>query len=311
MFEPFPMMFHPTLIVEDLEESATWFRRVFGRKEVRWEEKWDISLLNPDYPINYSYFYVLGDVCLDVLAPSLLVLPGDREAVYPKGEGLADIAWYTSRISDVSAHLEKNSFRTRDQEGNVLHNGNVPESPLVADCPMIWTLPEDTGLTYEFYQMAERHWEKYSRRADPRLSPEWKPGVVDPNDPLSMIGSSAHTILTEDPDRALRLYVDVLGAQISGKDYNERLDADSVFVKYARSVLEFAKPRTGPILDVLTGDVTQSDQYHGITFEVEDIDKVSAHLRNQDVEFSVVGNGIFTNPAKSKGAVWGFVPTSK
>ena len=142
MSSPFPLMFHPTLVVDDLDEAAAWFQKVFGRTEVRWEEKWDLSLLNPDYPINYSYFFVIGDVSLDVLAPSLLVLPGDREAMYPKGQGLVDIAWYADDIEDVARRLERHGFRTRDQEGNVIRDGRVPESNLVADCPMIWSLPE-------------------------------------------------------------------------------------------------------------------------------------------------------------------------
>jgi catechol 2,3-dioxygenase-like lactoylglutathione lyase family enzyme len=309
MFSPFPMMFHPTLVVEDLDRSAEWFRRVFGRREVRWEEKWDISLLNPTYPINYSYFFVLGDVCLDVLAPSLLVLPGDREAVYPKGEGLSDIAWYTDRIEEVSRRLERDGFRTRDQEGAVIHDGAVPESNLIADCPMIWSLPEDTGLTYEFYQMAERHWPRYSLKADPRLDPAWVPGRVDPGDPLGIVGSLHHTVLTEDPARALRLYVEVLGGTVTGDGYgyDESIDADYVLVAYAKSVLRFATPRSAPIIDVLTGSPTHADQYHGITFEVVDVDAVAAHLSAQRVGFRRVASGVYTEAAETKGAVWGFV----
>jgi catechol 2,3-dioxygenase-like lactoylglutathione lyase family enzyme len=301
------MMFHPTLIVEDLEEATLWFRRVFGRREVRWEEKWDLSLLNPTYPINYSYFFVVGDVSLDVLAPSLLVLPGDREAVYPRGEGLSDIAWSTSQIEDVSRQLERSGFRTRDQEGTIIRDGNVPESNLVADCPMIWSLPEDTGLTYEFYQMAERHWPRYSRRADPRLNPAWVPGEVDSDDPLGVVRSVHHTVLTEDRGRAIRLYVDVLGGMLAGAGYDARIDADYVLIQYAKSVLQFSTPRSAPIVDVLSGAETHSDQYLGITFEVIDLDAVDAHLTRHGVAFDRDDTGIFTIAAESKGAVWGFV----
>jgi catechol 2,3-dioxygenase-like lactoylglutathione lyase family enzyme len=307
MFTPFPMMFHPTLVVDDLEASAAWFRRVFGRTEVRWGEKWDITLLNPDYPIDYSYFFVLGDVCLDVLAPSLLVLPGDREAVYPSGEGLADIAWYTDRIEDVAVLLEKNGFRTRDQEGAIVRGGRVPESGLVADCPMIWTLPQDTGLTYEFYQMARRHWPRYARRADPRLDPAWRPGVVAGDDPLHIVRAAAHTVLTEDPDRALRLFA-LLGGEPGRRGYDEHLDADTVEVRYAGSPLRFATPRRAPLTDLLTGEPTHADQYLGITFEVADIDAVAAHLDAQEVPCARAGHAIVTDRAATKGAQWSFVP---
>jgi catechol 2,3-dioxygenase-like lactoylglutathione lyase family enzyme len=304
---PFPMMFHPTLIVEDLETSARWFRRVFGRTEVRWEDKWNIEWLNPSYPINYSYFFVLGDVCLDVLCPSLLVLPGDRKALYPRGEGLADIAWFTDRIEEISALLERNGFRTRDQEGNVIHDGQVPESSLVADCPMIWTLPQDTGLTYEFYQMAPRHWPKYSRRADPRLDPAWQPDQPVDGDPLGILGSAFHTVMTKDLARARRLYAQVLGGELLGEGFEPKLEADVLTIRYARSTLQFVSPRNGALRDVLSGQPTDADQYSGMTFRVLDLDAVARHLTAQDVDFVRDASGIVTEPAGSKGATWGFV----
>jgi catechol 2,3-dioxygenase-like lactoylglutathione lyase family enzyme/predicted enzyme related to lactoylglutathione lyase len=307
MWNPFPMMFHPTLIVENLEESSEWFTRVFGRREVRWEDKWDLTLLNPSYPINYSYFYVLGDVSLDVLCPSLLVLPEGKKAVYPEGEGLSDIAWYTDRIEEVSRQLEKSGFRTRDQEGNVIHDGVVPQSNLVSDCPMIWSLPEDTGLTYEFYAMARRHWGKYSNFADPRLSPAWVPDQVVDGDPLGIVRSAHHTILTEDRDRAKKLFAKVLDGKVVGEFYDSQSDADCVDIAYAKAVLRFATPRNEPMLDVLTGKPTRADQYVGITFDVVDVEAARTHLEGQGV--TVIrqhGGSIVTDPATSKGVAWGF-----
>lgn len=304
---PFPLMFHPTLIVRDLEEAAGWFSRVFHREPVRWEEKWDISLLNPDYPINYSYFFVLGDVCLDVLDPSLLRLPGGRAAVYPDGEGLADIAWYAEDIGGVARTLERSGYRTRDQEGNIIRDGNVPESNLVADCPMIWTLPEDTGMTYEFYHMAKRHRPRYSRRGDPRLDPAWVADTVLEGDPLGLVGSSHHTVLTADRENALRLYTSVLDGRVVGEGYSAAFDADTVYVEYAESVLEFASPREGSISDVLTGAPAVLDQYVGITFRVVDLEAVAAHLGAVDVPFEWRGGGIHTDPSASRGAVWSFI----
>jgi catechol 2,3-dioxygenase-like lactoylglutathione lyase family enzyme len=305
MWNPFPLMFHPTLVVDDLAEAAEWFGRVFGRREVRWEEKWDLSLLNPTYPINYSYFYVLGDVSLDVLCPSLLVLPGDRKAVYPAGEGLSDMAWFVDDIEGVSRSLERAGFRTRDQEGTVIHDGAVPPSNLVADCPMIWSLPEDTGLTYEFYTMARRHWPKYSQRADPRLDPAWVPDRVVPGDPLQIVRCAWHTVLTEDLARARRLFVDVLGGQEIGEGFDSARDADYVEIGYARSVLRFARPRREPIVDVLTGDITHADQYVGMTFDVTDVEAAANHLERNGVTMRATADGAETDPATSKGVIWG------
>jgi catechol 2,3-dioxygenase-like lactoylglutathione lyase family enzyme len=300
-------MFHPTLVVEDLEETSQWFGRVFGRKEVRWEEKWDLSLLNPTYPVNYSYFFVMGDVAIDALCPRLLVLPGGRTAIYPAGEGLVDIAWYDDDVSGIARILEKNGFRTRDQEGVIIHDGDVPPANTVWDCPMIWTLPEDSGLTYEFYHLAERHRARYARRAAPFLDRDWVPDQVADDDPLGVLGSAHHTILTHDRQRALRFY-SVVGGQELGDGYDERLDAEVSYVAYAQSVLKFATPRNGRINDVLTGEPSTQDQYEGITFRVVDVEKVAAHLDEQQVPYVRHDTGIHTVPGGSKGVAWGFVP---
>src|SRR6202035_4445029 len=123
----------------------------------------------------------------DALCPGLLKLPDGKKAVYPETRQLVDIAWYTDDIKTVSIQLEKNGFRTRNQEGEVIKSGDVPPSNMVADCPMIWSIPEDTGLTYEFFEMGRRHWAYYSEKGDPRLSPTWEDGRVGAGDPLGIV----------------------------------------------------------------------------------------------------------------------------
>ena len=129
--------------------------------------------------------------------------------------GLSDIAWYVSDIEECALHLQRRGIRTRDQNGNEIREGIITGSNLVSDCHMIWTLPEETGFTYEFYEMGSRHWPKYSQRADPRLDPGWVPDRVNPLDPLGIVTSSHHCIATQDLPRALKFYVDVLGANKS------------------------------------------------------------------------------------------------
>jgi catechol 2,3-dioxygenase-like lactoylglutathione lyase family enzyme len=306
VFQPFPMMFHPTLLVRDLDVATSWFGRVFDRPPVRWEEKWDLDLLNPDYPINYSYFFVVGDVSIDVLCPALLTLPGDRSAVYPDGEGLSDMAWFVPDVPAASVALERGGFRTRDQEGTVISGGAVPPSNLVDDCPMIWSLPEDTGLTYEFYDMGRRHWAKYSQKADPRLDERWRPDVVRPDDPLGVVRADHHTVETTDRERASRLFVDTLGATEVERRYDDVTDSDVTVIDYAKSRLWFATPRARTLTDVLTGAPTEADQYTGITWAVVDLAPVRARLDAVDVPFDDADDLVSTDPAASLGARWGF-----
>jgi catechol 2,3-dioxygenase-like lactoylglutathione lyase family enzyme len=308
MFNPMPMMFHPTVLVENLDETSSWFARVFNRPAVRWEEKWHVEWLNPSYPLNYSYFYVIADVCLDALCPSLLKLPDGKKAVYPEVRQLVDIAWYTDDIKAVSIHLEKHGFRTRNQEGEVIRNGDVPPSNMVADCPMIWSIPEDTGLTYEFFEMGRRHWDYYAEKGDPRLSDKWEDGRVDSNDPLGIVRSAYHDIHTNDRARAQRLYVDVLGGKVISEGYDESLDADYVTIAYAKSNLRFTTPRNGSILDI-DGNKAKGDRYVGISFEVKDVAAAAQHLKAQNVPFIETKEGLFTDASKTLGVRWGFCKT--
>lgn len=280
-----PMMFHPTLVVDDLEKSAEWFLRVFGRRGVRWHEKYDFSKLKGDYPKGYSIFVHLGEVVVDVLAPNLLGLPNGQQSFYPAGEGLADIAWYTDDARATARHLAANGIRVRDQGGNLVEDGMLPVSNLADDCYILWTLPEDTGLTYEFLEMGDQHREFYSRVGDPRLAADWTLPPPREDDPLGVVRCLHHTVVTPNRDRARRLYTEILDGEVIGTGTNSGWDAESTFVHFAGSVLEFAQPRSGTVTDLFSGAVTDSDSYVGMTFQVVDIERAAQHLELHGISF--------------------------
>lgn len=301
-----PMMFHPTLLTEDLAEAAEWFQRIFGRRGVRWEEKYDFSKLKGDYPKEYSIFIHLGDVVLDVLSPSLLQLPEGRENIYPQGQGLNDIAWYAEDARQMARYLVNHGIRVRDQEGRLVEDGNLPVSNVADDMYILWTEPEDTGLTYEFLEMGHQHREFYSRAGDPRLDPNWSLPPVSNDDPLGIIRNLHHTILTLDPSRAERLYTEILNGEVLHRGENETGGGDSTFVHFAGSVLEFVQPRSGKITDVFTRCDTTFDSYVGMTFQVVDTAKAAQHLENHGVKVEEVGDSIVTLPDQTMGVRWVF-----
>lgn len=304
-----PMMFHPTLVVDDLAEAAEWFLRVFGRRGVRWEEKYDFSTLKGDYPKEYSVFVHLADVVVDVLSPALLTLPEGKENLYPDGQGLVDIAWYTEDARYLARHLANSGVRVRNQEGELVEDGNLPASNVADDMYIFWTQPEDTGLTYEFLEMGPQHRQFYSRVGDPRLNPMWTLPAARPDDPLGILRSLHHTILTTNPDRAVRLYTEVLEGRVLRHGTNRAWDADSVFIEFARSTLEFAQPRAGLVHDVFTGAPTGLDSYVGMTFEVVDTDAVARHFARHDVPFEPFDGGLSTVQDQTMGTTWTFLQT--
>src|ERR671918_798807 len=66
-----PALYHPTIAVGDLDAARDWFRRVFARRPLRWEETLDLDLLEPDYPVNYSFFAFVADIHWVFLCPAL------------------------------------------------------------------------------------------------------------------------------------------------------------------------------------------------------------------------------------------------
>lgn len=301
-----PMMFHPTLVVDDLEEAAEWFQRVFGRRGVRWVEKYDFSKLKGDYPKEYSIFVHLGEVVVDVLSPKLLGLPDGKQSFYPSGEGLTDIAWYADDARAVARHLVANGVRVRDQGGDLVADGDLPVSNLAEDCYILWTLPEDTGLTYEFLEMGPQHRDFYSRAGDPRLAAGWTLPPPRADDPLGVVRCLHHTILTPDQDRATRLFTEVFPGKTVGSGINREWNADSTYVEFAGSVLEFACPRGGSVTDLFTGAVTNSDSYVGMTFQVVDIDQVARHFATHAIAFERSEDTLTTMPDHTIGVRWAF-----
>ena len=75
-----PLIFHPTLHVADLDGASTWVSEVFGRDALRWNERWDFSKINSDYPLITSFLFHIGDTLVDVFAPTLYSTAGYASA---------------------------------------------------------------------------------------------------------------------------------------------------------------------------------------------------------------------------------------
>lgn len=300
-------LYHPTLGVSDLEAARVWFRKVFGRPDLRWEDTLDLSLLEPDYPTNYSFFAFITDFHFVVLCPSLHAtgaLAGqNRYAGVP--DGMIGIGWYTDEAVYLFEHLANIGFRSHDQKQQLITPENLPVSSIASDILVGFTYPEDAGLRHEFEELGERHREFYSRKADPRLREEWKP-ELDPNDPLKIVKSSHHTILTADLGRAKKLYLEGVNGRVVGEQHNTELDAESTYIHLGDAVVEFAVPDPGsPFADKVAGG---RDHYYGISLIVSDQKAVEEHLRGVGCNPRRVSDSTLTlEPEEAFGMQWRFI----
>lgn len=298
-----PALYHPTIAVSDLDAARDWFRRVFARRPLRWEETLDLELLEPDYPVNYSFFAFVADIHWVFLCPALHArgsLAGQtRYKNVP--DGMIGLGWYTDDAVELFGRLAAAGIRSHDQQGRLITSAAPPRSSFASDILTGFTEPADTGIRYEFQETGKRHWAKYAQQADPRLRADWAGPVPDPADPLGLRYTSHHTVVTRDPDRVLRLYTRLLEGEVVGEGTNAELGAASTFVRLGDTVLEIAVPeRPGPE----TADGT--DHYRGVTYVVGDRARVRAHLTAVGVAAEETAGATVIRPEAGFGAEWRF-----
>jgi hypothetical protein len=130
---------------------------------------------------------------------------------------------------------------------------------------------------------------------------------VSDADPLGIERCSHHTVLTKQPERALRLYVDGLGAEIIHEGRNELLGSTSTYAHIGDATLEYAVPDEGTAAHDDWAQNHPRDTYHSITWKVVDLERVQRHLETQGVAILTRSEDtIVTNPETSLGIPWGF-----
>jgi catechol 2,3-dioxygenase-like lactoylglutathione lyase family enzyme len=291
-------LYHSTHWVPDLAEATRFFRTAFGR-----ESQVLADYLGgggrevvPGYPRNYATFTPIAEVQLECIDPTLLVIDGVQPHERVAKPHLGELAWFVDGIEDLWSELRRRNIRGTDQRNVIPEGGAVPLD--VSSTPIIFTVPADTGLGYEFCV--------YMARRDPRGDPPV--AAVGADDPLGIEGCSHHTILTKDLARALRLVVDVLGGRIVHEGQNPLLAARSTYVALADGILEFAQPLEdgSPAMEDWEAHAPR-DTYHSLTWKVQDLARVADHLKESGIRLRASTNMmIITDPDDSLGIPWGF-----
>ncbi|MFF0817219.1 VOC family protein [Rhodococcus sp. NPDC003318] len=235
----------------------------------------------------------------DTIDPKRYVLNGVQQYADVDGPTLKGFGWYVDGIADAYRRFKELGIAMVGQQGEVADGDNPPSAP-GSPMPIFFTVPESTGLRYEFLP-------QIPFPLDHRLAPGWEVPAVSDDDPLGIERASHHTILTDRPDRALRMMVDGLGGTVIHEGRNEVLSATSIYVHLADAVYEYAVPDAGSSAHEAWTVNAPNDTYHSITWKVEDLDRVERHLKEQGVDLRVrTGEVIVTEPATSLGIPWGF-----
>lgn len=277
-------LYHPSLLVPDLAEAEAFFARVFGRHST------PLSSLGRGAG-DYSTFTPIADVLMDSIDPRRYVVAGEQRYAAVDRPRLQGMGWYVSGIDHLYRSLRDRGLTVVDQLDAVAE-GDDPPTAAGSPMPLFFTDPDDAGLRHEFVP-------EFPFPLDPRSDPGWELPEVSEDDPLGIVCCAHHTVLTDRPQRALGLALEVLGGSVVHVGRDGLLGAEVTCVRVADAVLRVAVPDTGA--------VGAHDRYHSIDWLVVDLDRTERHLRSQGVGILArTGDSLVADPATALGIPWGF-----
>lgn len=290
-------MYHPSAHAPDLGEVESWFARVFGAKSTNIYETFK-GRDTGDYPTRYSTFTPLADVLMDTIAPTLYILNGEQQYPSVDKPRLKTIGWFDDNPEAVYQALRGAGIAMVDQHGKPAEGETAPLSAGKGAMPIYFTTPESSGLRHEFLP-------DFPFALDHRNAPGWAAG--SPEGPLGIERCAYHTLLTDNPARALRTLVDALGGTVIHEGRDEAFGATATYVHLGDSVLQVAVPDEGTPAHADWQTLAPNDAYHSLTFKVVDLDRAAAHLNAEGVSLRTrTDDTLVTDPDTSIGIPWGF-----
>jgi catechol 2,3-dioxygenase-like lactoylglutathione lyase family enzyme len=292
-------MYHPSHHAPDLGEVADWFGRVLGARSRNIREQWGASPPS-NYPTSYSIFTPIADVLFDTIAPDLYVLNGVQQYASVDKPHLKTIGWFAEGAEETYRSLRRAGIGMVDQFGRPADGDDPPRSAGSGAMPIFFTTPEAAGLRHEFLP-------EFPFPLDHRIAPGWKLEPPAPGDPVGIERSAYHTLLTANPQRALRTLVDALGGTVVHAGRDEVIGAAATYVFLGDSLLQVAVPDPGTAAYADWTTTNPGDTYHSITWKVADLDRTAEHLKSQGVSIrSRTADTLVTDPETSIGVPWGF-----
>jgi catechol 2,3-dioxygenase-like lactoylglutathione lyase family enzyme len=291
-------MYHPSFHAPDLDEVEAWFARVFGAKSTNIYETFK-GRETGSYPTSYSTFTPMADVLMDTIAPTLYVLNGVQQYASVDKPHLKTIGWFAENSEGVYRSLRAAGIAMVDQYGKPAEGEDAPRSAGGGAMPLYFTVPESAGLRHEVLP-------DFPFALDHRNAPGWTAAGA-PEGPLGLQRCAFHTLLTDNPQRALHTLVDALGGKVIHEGRDEVTGAAASYVHLADTVLQVAVPDQGTAAYADWTATAPNDTYHSLTFKVADLDRAAEHLKSQGVGILIrTADTLVTDPDSSINVPWGF-----
>lgn len=278
-------MFHIVHVSEALRPLDAWYDDVFVPRRGMMDNNYSAREMRE------GSLLAIGDTMIETMAsapqPGSEMLPvGKFFARF--GRHLHSLAWYTG---DVGAVWE----RLVDQGIRVIHY-QPTDRPVEGD---IYTHPKDTLTQLEFFQPPAVTGGPPDVRFDPTWPEQWAASV----NPLGVQRLAYATVVARDMDRAISIYVDVLGGTIIDQGSSALTGTVNTYVAIGpETVVELAMPAdTGSLAGRDLAALGES--CHALAFAVTDLDQVAGHLGAKGIAILARDDTtILADPADTYGA---------
>lgn len=282
-------LYHPSHHAPDLDEAEEFFARVFGRPSTR------LSTLSrgprPDgFSDDYATFTAIADVLFDSIEPTRYQVAGRWPYAPVDRPTLKGLGWYVEDVAALHRRLRAEGLTVLDQLDRPA-TGEDPPTAVGSPMPLCFTVPEETGLRHELLP-------PIPFPLDHRQAETWRPGVVDPADPLGIVRCAHHVVRSGDVDRGVRFLTDVLGGTATAEGVDALTDRRFTDVTVADATIRMLDdPAAGP-----------TDAYEGLAWRVVDLPAAEAHLRSVGVTLAArTDDALLTDRASGLGVAWRFL----
>lgn len=265
---PIGRLFHLIHLTKDVRQLEAWYDEVFSVKTY-------LEHSYSPHEMRDASLVVLGDAVLEPLSPAFRV-PGWDAVPLGRfhqrfGPHWHSIAWHTDDVGEVWERCVRGGIRVVSGDGSPADVRPGPDG-------IIMTHPKDTFTQLQFMGPRPSVEEK-----DPRLAPSWDARWWIENHPVRTSGLAYATVLTRDPARAERVYVDVLGGTLLRRSSSALTGTDDVYVRLGQITIQLATPTSGDTL--AAQDLARNNEIlHAAAFQVEDLDETAAYLAEKGIK---------------------------
>ncbi|HXA34587.1 MAG TPA: VOC family protein [Acidimicrobiales bacterium] len=278
-------MFHIVHVSETLRPLDAWYDDVFVPRRGMMDDNYSALEMRE------GSLLVIGDTMIETMAsapePGAEMLPvGKFFARF--GRHLHSLAWYTDDVGAMWDRLVEHGIR-------VIHHQST-DRPVEGD---IYTHPKDTLTQLEFFQPPETTGGPPDVRFDPTWPEQWAASV----NPLGVQRLAYATVVARDRDRAISIYVDVLGGTIIDEGSSPLTGTVSTYVALGpETVVELAVPTDASSL--AGRDLAAlGESCHAMAFMVEDLGPVAERLGAKGIGILARDDTtILADPADTYGA---------